>query len=87
MLPNGNELSAKLCQAGSKALMSNPNLELGKWLLREVINLKEKELLTFEKLQVIGIDSVEVYKVSDKVYKIDFRPTGTYDEFVEQNKQ
>lgn len=87
MLPNGNELSAKLCQAGSKALMSNPNLELGKWLLREVMNLKEKELLTFEKLQVIGIDSVEVYRISDKVYKIDFRPMGTYDAFAEQNRQ
>lgn len=87
MLPNGNELSAKLCQAGSKALMSNPNLELGKWLLREVMDLNEKELLTFEKLQVIGIDSVEVYKISDKVYKIDFRPMGTYDEFAEQNRK
>lgn len=86
ILPNGNELSAKLCQAGSKALMSNPNLELGKWLLREVMNLKEKELLTYEKLQVIGIDSVEVYKISDKVYKIDFRPMGTYDEFAEPNR-
>lgn len=85
-LPNGNELSAKLCQAGSKALMSNPNLELGKWLLREVMNLKEKELLTYDKLQIIGIDSVEVYKVSNKVYKIDFRPIGSYDEFAEKNK-
>jgi len=86
ILPNGKKISAKLCQAGSKALMSNPNLELGKWLLREVMNLKEKELLTYEKLQVLGIDSVEVYKVSEKVYKIDFRPMGTYDEFVELNK-
>lgn len=86
ILPNGNKLSAKLCQAGSKALMSNPNLELGKWLLREVMNLKEKELLTYEKLQVIGIDSVEVYKISEKEYEIDFRPMGTYDEFAEQNE-
>lgn len=86
-LPNGNELSAKLCQEGNKALMSNPNLELGKWLLREVMSLKEKELLTYKKLQVIGIDSVEVYKISDKKYKIDFRPLGTYDEFFEQNEK
>lgn len=85
-LPNGNELSAKVCQDGSKALMSNPNLELGKWLLREVMNLKEKELLTYEKLQIMGIDSVEIYKLSNKVYKIDFRPIGSYDDFVDQNK-
>jgi len=86
-LPDGNELSAKLCQEGSKALMSNPNLELGKWLLRDVMNLKKKELLTYEKLQVIGIDSVEVYKTGEKEYKIDFRPMGTFDEFTEQNEK
>jgi len=85
-LPNGNELSAKVCQDGSKALMSNPNLALGKWLLREVMNLKEKELLTYERLQVIGIDSVEVYKITDKVFKIDFMPMGTYDRFVFKNR-
>ncbi len=83
-LPNGNELSAKVCQDGGKALMSNPNLALGKWLLREVMNLKEKELLTYQKLETIGIDSVEVYKISEKEYKIDFRTIGTYDEFSEQ---
>lgn len=83
-LPNGSVLSAKLCQQGSKALMSNPNLELGKWLLRDVMNLKERELLTYEQLKIIGIDSVEVYKISDNNYKIDFRPMGTYDEFENQ---
>lgn len=85
-LPNGNELSVKVCQEGSKALMSNPNLALGKWLLREVMNIEEKELLTYERLQVIGIDSVEVYKITDKVYKIDFMPLDTYDKFVFKNK-
>lgn len=83
-LPNGKQLLAKLCQAGSKALMSNPNTDLGLWLLREVMNLKEKELLTYQKLQIIGIDSVEVYKISDQEYKIDFRPMGTYDDFSER---
>lgn len=84
-LPNGGRLSAKLCQQGRKALMSNPNLDLGKWLLREVMNLEERELLTYDKLQLIGIDSVEVYKRTEKEYKIDFRPLGTYDEFEEKN--
>ena len=83
-LPNVNELSAKVCQDNSKALMSNPNSALGEWLLREVMNLKEGELLTYEMLQIIGIDSVEVYKIDDKEYKIDFRQMGTYDEFVEE---
>lgn len=84
-LPNGNELSAKVCQDDGKALMSNPNSALGEWILREVMNLKEGELLTYERLEVIGVDSVEVYKISDEEYKIDFRPMGAYDEFVEEN--
>lgn len=84
-LPNGKELSAKLCQAGSKALMSNPNADLGKWLLRDVMNVKEGELLTYEKLETLGIDSVEIYKIDNETYKIDFRPIGTYDEFYEEN--
>ena len=65
--------------------MSNPNLDLGKWLLRDVMSLEERELLTYEKLQIIDIDSVEVYKVNDGEYKIDFRSMGTYDEFLMDN--
>lgn len=84
-LPNSGELSAKVCQEGNKALMSNPNLDLGKWLLRDVMSLEERELLTYEKLQIIDIDSVEVYKVNDGEYKIDFRSMGTYDEFLMDN--
>lgn len=80
-LPNGKSLVAKVCQDGSKALMSNPNLDLGKWLLRDVMNLKKWELLTFERLQIMGIDSVEIYKLGDRDFKIDFRPIGTYDQF------
>lgn len=83
-LPDGSVLAAKACQQGSKALMSNPNLELGRWLLREVMNLEEGILLTYEQLQVLGVDSVEVYKYNDKEYKIDFRSIGTYDEFFDK---
>lgn len=85
-LPNDNQLLAKVCQQGNKALMSNPNLELGKWLLRDVMNLKERELLTYENLQIIGIDSVEVIKINADKFKIDFRPMGTYDEYIECNR-
>lgn len=84
-LPNGNKLSAKVCQQGRKALMSNPNCELGKWLLRDVMNLQERELLTYEMLQLIGVDSVEVFKVSNEEYRIEFRPMGSYDDFLENN--
>lgn len=81
VLPDGNEMSAKVCQDGSKALMSNPNSALGQWLLRDVLNLKERELLTYNKLEEIGLDSVVIYKLSDGRYDIDFTRLGAYDEF------
>ena len=81
MLPDKTPLSAKVCQDNSKALMTNPNSALGKWLLRQVMDLDEKELLTYEQLEGLGIDSVVVYKHSDRNYSIDFRALGTYDEF------
>lgn len=85
MLPNRTEMSAKVCQDGSKALMSNPNSALGEWLLRGVLNLKENELLTYQKLEEIGLDSVVIYKTEDGRYDIDFTKIGSYEEFKNQN--
>lgn len=84
-LPDGNTIDAKVCQDNSKALMSNPNKRLGEWLLRQVMNLEEGELLTYEMLEVLGIDSVIVYKHSESFYSIDFCEMGSYDQFVLEN--
>lgn len=85
VLPNRNEMSAKVCQDNSKALMSNPNAALGQWLLREVMNLGERELLTYEKLQEIGLDTVVIYKVDDETFDIDFTRIGSYEKFKTQH--
>lgn len=82
ILPDGNEIKAKVCQDNDKALMSNPNSALGKWLLRKVLGLKPRELLTYNMLLARGIDSVVVTKLSDKKYKIDFAATGSYEAFM-----
>ncbi len=86
ILPDGQILSTKVCQDGSKALMSKHNADLGKWLLRKVLNLKEKELLTYDKLQGIGFDSVIIERLDSKTYSMDFKSSGTYEEFIEENK-
>ncbi len=85
ILPNGNILSAKVCQDGSKALMSRHNADLGNWLLRDVLNIKEGKLLTYEKLQKIGLDSVIIERIDSQTYSIDFRLIGVYEEFIEEN--
>ena len=64
--------------------MSNPNAALGKWLLRDVLDLHERELLTYEKLQTIGLDSVVVYKIDNDRYDIDFTRIGSYEQFENQ---
>lgn len=85
-LPNKTKLQAKICQEGRKALMSNPNRALGKWLLRDVLNLEEQELLTYERLLEIDTDSVIIYKNNSESFSIDFLPLDSFEEFEEQFK-
>jgi len=82
-LPNGNLISAKVCQDSSKALMSKPNKELGRWILRDVLNLQEGELLTYNKLKLVGIDSVRIDKVDNQNYKINFVGIGSFDNYLD----
>ena len=83
-LPNGTILNAKLCQANSKGLMSNPNKDLGHWILRDVLELPEKTLVTREILDKLNIDSLLVIKETNNRYKIDFASCGKFEEFKEQ---
>jgi hypothetical protein len=85
MLPDRTTMNASMCQAGLKALMSNPNTTLGKWILRDVLNLKEKEIVDYKKLQSIGLDTVVVYKIDKDHYDIDFAPIGSYEQFLSEN--
>lgn len=69
-LPNGKIISMKICQENGKALMSNPNKVFGEWILRDVLALKEGEILTYEKLKSLGIDSILITKGDN--YTINF---------------
>jgi len=73
---------AKLCQENSKALMTNPNKALSDWLLRKVLKLQEGELLTYDRLKLLGIDSVRITKIADDKYRIDFAKIDSFEEFV-----
>lgn len=85
ILPNKTILNAKLCQTGLKGLMSNPNKDLGKWILRDVLKVPEWTLIDRAYLNKIGIDSIIVFKLSDTEYKIDFASVGKFEEFKKQN--
>ncbi|MDP8234200.1 MAG: NgoFVII family restriction endonuclease [Candidatus Saelkia tenebricola] len=95
VLPKGKTIKAKMCQPGTKgrkdrckALMSSEaNKELGSWLLDDVLGVPEGELVTMQHLEEVGIDSVEVEKMSAKKYCIRFKETGTYEDFEENYKK
>lgn len=86
-LPNKKTLNAKMCQTAKKgakwgkAVMSNPNTALGEWLLDEVLKVKPGKLVTYNLLEEIGIDSVEITKIDEEDFVIDFKDIGSYEEF------
>lgn len=81
-LPNGETMSMKLCQENCKALMSNPNKALGKWLLRDVLKVPYGQIITYQDLLEIGIDSVSFKKIEDKKYMLDFKNVGEFENFI-----
>lgn len=86
-LPNGNILLSKVCSSNDKSIMSNPNKDLGNWLLRKVLNIPVGVLATYEMLEEVGIDSVEVRKLGEFDYEINFKALGTYAAFQEEYNQ
>ena len=84
ILPGKKTISAKICQDGSKALMSDPNKELGKWILRDVLRLQDGELLTIDRLYQLGIDSVRIDKLKDGVYEMNFAAVDSYEDFINE---
>lgn len=45
------------------------------------MNTKEGELLTYEKLQILGRDSVRIDKISNSEFEINFAKIGSYEQF------
>lgn len=80
--PNKEQLQAKLCQDNAKALMSNPNTDLAKWLLQTALHYKEGELVTYERMLELGFDSVIITKHSQSRFSIDIMPLDSYEKFI-----
>lgn len=83
--PDGKILSAKVCQDGRKALMTNPNSALADWLLRRSLSVKQGELVTMDRLKLMSFDSVIVSKMSELEYKMEKAPFGAFQNFMESD--
>jgi len=79
--PDGESVTAKICQENGKALMTQSNRKLGKLILRNGLKLSIGELATYEKLQLLGIDSVRIDKISNSEFEINFSKNSSYEEF------
>lgn len=86
VLPDGKKISAKVCQQGGKGFMSNPNRLLGNWILRTILEIPVGQLVTYEDLDRVGIDSVLITKYDDYRFKINFASKGSYEDFEDEFK-
>ena len=97
LLPNSREVrSAKVCQEGGKALMTDPNFHLGQWLIevldptipQEAFNVPvgTRRPFTMQDLGAVGKDSVRVTRLKTGdgfTYRAEFAPIGSYEDFVD----
>jgi hypothetical protein len=84
---------AKVCQQGSKAIMSDPNSDLVDWLFPVIDGSLEKAQArfhsrspyTYDDLFKIGKDSVKIYRDTDKDwdYRLEMAPIGSYEQYLE----
>ena len=67
---DGQKFLAKVCQDNNKALMTNPNQALGKWLLRDKLNIKPGIVLDYEILNSLGFPYLKISKYDSENYII-----------------
>lgn len=86
-LPNAVVLSAKICQAGGKALMSDPNAALGNYLFSVIdasgTHEKSLDVFTYKDLMSIGRDSVRILKNGALDYSLEFCSLGSNEDFLD----
>lgn len=86
ILPDGRVLRGRIKQESGKSLQTSPQGDLGKWILKDVLGLRNREVVTMEYLNKLGIDSLRIIKLDNKHFKITVAETGAYEKFKLDNK-
>ncbi|WP_311749277.1 hypothetical protein [Proteus terrae] len=63
--------NAIITQQNSKALQTNPQSDLGHWLLRDILRLDYGTVLTMDMLNRKEIDSVKITKIDNSNFRIE----------------
>ena len=67
-MPSGDTITAYVGESGGKAIESlGTQATLGKWILRDVFQLKPYEPLTDKKMVEMGINGVRLTKKNDAI--------------------
>lgn len=87
ILPDGKILRGRIKQDNGKSLQTNPQGALGEWILKDVLGFENREVVTMEHLQALGIDSLRITKLDNKHFKITVAETGAYEKFKLDNRE
>lgn len=72
-LPSGDVINAYINQEAGKAIQSTDKQEiLGNWILRGVFQLKEREVLTGQRLNELEINGIRLIKFKNGEIGIEF---------------
>ncbi len=93
VLPNDQTVLAKLCQVGSKALMSSPNDRLNFWLYQlidgslsnYISRFSSNSPYRYEEISELGFDSLK-FQATDSKFSLSIAPLGAFEEWVHQNQ-
>lgn len=80
-LPDGRIARAIITQDNGKSLQTNPQSFLGEWILRDVLGLKARELLTMRHLYALGVDSLKITKMDENNFTIELAETYAYEKW------
>ncbi|MDU3338001.1 NgoFVII family restriction endonuclease [Paraclostridium bifermentans] len=86
ILPDDRVLSGRIKQQNGKSLQTNPQGALGEWILKDILGLENREVVTWELLDRLGIDSLKITKLNDKKFKVTVAETGAYEKFKVDNE-
>lgn len=86
ILPDKRVLRGRIKQQNGKSLQTNPQGALGEWILKDVLGVKNREVVTIDLLNKLGIDSLRIIKLDDKHFRITVAEIGAYEKFKLDNK-
>lgn len=87
ILPDGRVLNGRIKQEKGKSLQTNPQGALGEWILKDILGLGNRAVVTMELLEKLGIDSLKITKIDNNNFKITVAETFAYEKFKLENEK